>query len=42
MKNIHIIFCGIWPYIQLNYPHSSLQRLFDGDIAAITTELIPS
>lgn len=42
MKNLHIIFRGVWPYIQFNNPHSSPQSLYDGDIAAVTTELIPS
>lgn len=41
MKNINIIFCRIWPYIQLNYSYASLQCMYDGDIAAVATKLIP-
>lgn len=41
MKNLHIIFLGVRPYIQFNYPHTFLQGIYDGAIAAGTAELIP-
>lgn len=42
MKNIHIIFLRIWPYIQLNHSHPFLQGSYDGNVAAVTIKLITS
>ena len=40
MENINVIFRKIWPYVQFNYTNTYLQCLDDGNITAVTAELI--
>lgn len=40
MKNQHIIFCRIWPQIELYHSYASLQCLCYWNITAVATELV--
>jgi hypothetical protein len=40
VEDVDVVLCGIGPHVELNDPNSSLERLDDGNVAAVAAVLV--